>query len=410
MFRNRSRSCAFESLETRRLMAADVKLNGDILNIRGTTHNDTIDVQRVASGPNSGMVQVTLNGKQTLFNDNFNGSTGSISRVVIRGRGGNDQISVAENVGFQAFITGGRGSDTISGGSGSDTIDGGRGSDNILGNDGDDSIIGGRGNDHIDAGGGNDNCTGSRGNDSLDGGDGKDTLNGDAGNDQIQGDKGQDQCFGGAGSDRVFGGSQDDLVDGGDGNDDLSGDSGKDVVFGQLGDDRLNGGDDNDHLDGGLGNDNVLGGAGDDQLKGGLGLDALDGQEGFNLLDNEPETEILLNGLVTDLDREFFLNFATGGPNSFAKFDLQNDHGQVVEKLTVQAHGLVGQSSFDLLVGGIAAVQVPVDSNGDAFVEYSSDPSGSQLPFPLSFPTLQGGPTIGASSGLAGTIVQKFVI
>ena len=95
------------------------------------------------------------------------------------------------------------------------------------------------------------------------------------------------------------------------------------MLFGQLGNDRLDGGDAADHLDGGLGSDNVLGGAGDDQLMGGLGIDSLDGQEGNNLLDNEPETDILLNGVVVDLDREFFLNFTAPGqdrlPSSISK-------------------------------------------------------------------------------------------
>ena len=75
-----------------------------------------------------------------------------------------------------------------------------------------------------------------------------------------------------------------------------------------------------------------------------------------------------------------------------AQFDLQNINGQVVEKLTVEAHDLIGQTQFDLLVDGLPAVQVAVDLNGDAFVEYSSDPTGTELPFPLSFPPLAPAP------------------
>jgi Ca2+-binding RTX toxin-like protein len=411
MFSKRTRRPAFESLELRQLLAADIVLNGDVLTIHGTNRNDVIDVGRVDTGPDAGMLQVSMNGKQKLFNDNYTGTgNGSISKIVVLGRSGNDQISFANNVYIPALIIGGRGNDSILGGGGNDMISGGRGNDTILGNEGDDSVDGGRGDDHIDTGEGADTCTGGRGNDSLNGGRGKDTLTGDVGNDEIHGDRGQDECFGGKGDDRIFGGDQDDLIDGGVGNDDLSGEAGTDAIFGQLGNDHLDGGDNNDHLDGGLGNDQLLGGTGDDQLKGGLGSDTLDGQEGNNLLDNEPATDILLNGVVADLDREFYLNFATGGPGSFAQFDLQNINGQVVEKLTVQAHGLIGQTDFDLLVNGLAAAHVPVDSSGDASIVYSSDPTGSELPFPLSATPIGAGTTVAGSNGLGGTVVRNYVI
>lgn len=444
----RKRTPAFESLESRQLLAADpIRLNGDVLNIRGTNRADILDVQRVASGPQAGMLQVTLNSEQKFFDDNNTGTgTGSISQIVVRGRNGNDEISIADNVHIPAVITGGRGNDSILSGAGNDIIRGGRGDDSILGNDGrdvidggrgadyieagegadtcvggsgndtvfgnedDDSIDGGRGDDYVEAGEGDDTCAGGSGNDFLNGGRGKDVLNGDAGNDEIHGERARDECFGGSGNDAIFGGSEDDLVDGGAGNDELWGESGTDAIFGQLGNDLLEGGDNNDHLDGGLGNDNVMGGAGNDQLKGGLGDDTLDGQEGNNLLDNESESDILLNGIVADLDREFFLDFASGGPNSFAKFDLQNINGQVVEKLTVKANGFGGQADIDLVVDGLVAVQVPVDSNGDASVVYSSDPTGSELPFPLSFPPIGAGSTVGGDSQTSGTVVQKYVI
>src|SRR5262245_14279022 len=196
MFRKRARRPAFESLETRQLLAADsITLNGDVLHIRGTNRADFIDVQRVTSGPMTGMVQVTLNSEQKFFEYDYNGTgTGSITGVVINGRRGNDQISISDNVYFPAVINGGRGSDTIASGVGNDTIDGGRGNDTIVGSQGDDSILGGRGVDNIQAGEGNDTGAGGRGNDLLNGGDGDDALAGDAGNDEVQGEAGQDTC------------------------------------------------------------------------------------------------------------------------------------------------------------------------------------------------------------------------
>jgi Ca2+-binding RTX toxin-like protein len=411
MFRQRSRRSTFESLESRQLLAADITLKGDVLNIRGTNRHDVIDVQRVASGPDAGALQVTANNIQKLFNDNNTGlGTGTISQIVINGRRGSDEITIADNVYIPAVITGGRGSDVIRSGAGGDTIDGGRGNDTIVAGDGADSINGGRGSDYIEAGGANDTCVGGAGNDTILGNEDDDYIDGGKGDDQLDGLEGDDTCVGGSGNDLINGGRGKDELSGDAGNDELHGESGKDVLFGQLGNDILDGGDSDDHLDGGLGNDNVLGGAGNDQLKGGLGSDALDGQEGFNLLDNESESEILLNGLVTDLDREFFLNFAIGGPTSFAKYDLQNINGEVVEKLTVQARGLTGQSQFDLMVDGLAALQIPVDSNGDATIVYSTTPTGSEMPFPLSFPPVGTDTTVGGSGGLGGTITRKFVI
>ena len=76
-------------------------------------------------------------------------------------------------------------------------------------------------------------------------------------------------------------------------------------------------------------------------------------------------------------------------------------------------HGLIGQTDFSLLVNGLPAIQIPVDANGDAFVEYSSDPTGTVLPFPLSFPLIGSSTALGGSSGLGGlggTVVRKFVI
>jgi Ca2+-binding RTX toxin-like protein len=448
MVSKRKRSLAFESLESRKLLSANsMTLSGGVLKIRGTNHADTIDVARATSGPNAGMVQVTLNGKQKFFNYDYTGSsTGSITGVIINGRGGNDQISIADNVYFPALIDGGRGNDTISSGVGNDVINGGRGNDSILGNLGDDTIVGGKGNDHLDGGEGSDKAAGGKGNDYLLGGAGNDDLAGDAGNDELHGDDDKDTCFGGKGDDLIFGGAHDDLLDGGIGNDECVGEEGNDTIFGQLGDDRLYGqegndvisggagrdicdggmnkdalfgdagddmlagGDENDHLDGGDGVDTVLGGAGDDQLKGGVGIDTLDGETGNNLLDNEAESDVMLNGLVTDLDREFRMEFGSGPLPTFAQFDLQNVNGEVVEKLTVEAHNLVGQTHFDLLVDGLPAVQVPVDSNGDGFLEYSTNPTGAELPFPLSFPPLGSGTSVGASSQPAGHIVQKYVI
>ena len=413
MFRKRSGHFSFEPLESRQLMAADVSLKGDVLSIRGTGRDDQIEVQRVASGPDAGMVQVSLNGTQKLFNDNYTGSgTGSISRLVIRGSGGNDQITIAGNIYIPAAISGGRGNDTIQGGAGDDTIIGGRGLDTVLGGDGSDHIDGGRGNDQIEAGGGADTCFGGNGNDSIVGNEDDDLLDGGKGNDHLESGEGDDTCLGGKGDDQIFGGRGKDELNGNIGNDELYGELGKDVLFGELGNDFLDGGDGADFLDAGIGDDNLRGGTGDDELKGGIGIDSLDGEDGNNLLDTEGEGEVdtLVNGIPVDLDRQFYVDFTTAGPGSLAKFDLQNKNGQVVERLTVEAHGLAGQPGFDLLVDGLTAVNVPLNSNGDGLIVYSSDPTGTEMPFPLNSAPIGSGVSVSSSTGLQGTVIRRFVI
>src|SRR6185295_6215050 len=96
MFRKRNRSLTFESLEARKVMSANsISLNNGVLNIRGTAHSDEIAVERVVGGPNSDKVQVTLNNRTEFFDYDYNGTgTGSISKVVIHGRSGKDQIII----------------------------------------------------------------------------------------------------------------------------------------------------------------------------------------------------------------------------------------------------------------------------------------------------------------------------
>ena len=163
-----SRHFAFESLESRELLAADVSLKGDVLSIRGTNRADLIDVQRVASGFDAGHGSGHRERRtEALQRQSTRSGCRSISQIVIRGRGGADQISIAENIHIPADITGNRGNDTILSGGGNDIILGGRGNDTILGSDGADSIDGGRGHDQIEAGGGADTCVGGTGNDTI---------------------------------------------------------------------------------------------------------------------------------------------------------------------------------------------------------------------------------------------------
>jgi hypothetical protein len=161
--RRKGRSCAFESLEDRSLLAGDVMariLNGDLL-IKGDklangitiapgTAANTVVVTGVNAGSGATNVNGTSNGPVTL-----SGFTGGLR---IRMKGGNDNVTInGLNVSGAVDIDGGKGDDTftITGGTFSSSlgIDLGKGADNLtitnLKVTGNADIHGHRGRDHV---------------------------------------------------------------------------------------------------------------------------------------------------------------------------------------------------------------------------------------------------------------------
>ena len=184
--------------------------------VDGSDKNDVISVK---NGANGGLL-VDVNGKVTKV------SAADADRLVIRGKGGDDSVTVDPSVKSGVRIEGGAGNDTITGGNGNDTITGGNGNDKIDGGDGNDVLHGNGGDDQIQGGKGRDIIHGHRGNDALDGGDGQDYVDGGADNDKV---------LGGNGNDTLIGGKGDDTVDGGKGNDVIAGSSGSDTLIGGEG-------------------------------------------------------------------------------------------------------------------------------------------------------------------------------
>jgi Ca2+-binding RTX toxin-like protein len=401
MLRPHQRRPTFESLEDRRMLAFAAE--GTLIGVKGTKGDDIIQVERLTSGPQAGYVRLTMNGEQATYY--YNGSPSSISAVVVLGMGGDDQITIADNIPFDALIDGGKGDDVIEcsggddvvlGGAGDDTILcgeghdialGGRGDDGIYGDDGEDALAGDAGLDAVYGDDGDDALRGGRGNDLLDGGDGADVLMADAGIDLCYGGDGDDLLDGGAGNDFLFGEDGNDFIAGDKGNDECHGGDGKDGLFGDAGKDSLFGDDNNDHLDGGKGADNCLGGDGDDQLKGGRGKDQLDGQAGDNLLDRDDDgdKDILANGIETDIDIE--ISTALLGTVS-ATYQVENRGGIVVRTLTVELTNYEGPSTVDVVIGGFFAGQIDTHNTGDGRLVLSTDPTGDEQPFPPGFPTI----------------------
>lgn len=182
-----------ESLEGRALLS--VSLDEGVLTIIGTVRRDFIEVQKRAD---KGELKVELNARETEYPLN------SVTRIVIRGLGGNDVIGYSGRDGrldVPGSISGGDGNDVIEGGNGDDTIAGDAGNDVIEGKSGNDSLLGGDGDDRIEGHGGQDVLRGGDGNDDLSGGRGDDDLFGGAGDDDLEGNDGLDDIFGEGGND-----------------------------------------------------------------------------------------------------------------------------------------------------------------------------------------------------------------
>jgi len=171
---------SFELLEARRLFSSQV-----ILQIDGSDNPDTITVSS-----DSTKITVTENGTTTNFN------LGQITRIVINGNSGNDNIDCS-SLKIAALIKAGDGDDTVIGS---------EKSDKIYGSDGMDSMVGGKGNDRLYGEDEDDTLRGGKGNDSIVGGTGKDVLTGDENDDDLDAndDLYEDTLTGGSGIDHAF--------------------------------------------------------------------------------------------------------------------------------------------------------------------------------------------------------------
>src|SRR3990172_5331502 len=169
------RSFSVECLERRALLSAD--LASGILTVVGTKAGDLIEFD--AAGTD---LSVSLNGEVQLFN------AADVQLLHINGGGGNDTITIADDVLIDAWVSGGKGHDAMDGGSGNDVLNGDQGNDNTAGDGGDDEIHGGSGHDSL---------YGGTGSDDLNGENGLDELSGDEGNDDLDGGTGNDECRGG---------------------------------------------------------------------------------------------------------------------------------------------------------------------------------------------------------------------
>jgi Ca2+-binding RTX toxin-like protein len=95
-----------------------------------------------------------------------------IAGFEVNADGGDDRVSVANNIEIPVTLRGGNGNDSLTGGSGSDKLIGGNGNDRLVGRHGDDALYGGLGRDLLVGGPGADLVRGGPGPDTIRGGTG----------------------------------------------------------------------------------------------------------------------------------------------------------------------------------------------------------------------------------------------
>ncbi|MCA9263322.1 MAG: hypothetical protein KDA60_05715 [Planctomycetales bacterium] len=248
-------------------------LEPGVLTVEGSSLDDTLKVYR--SGRNGWTVLVKstawgYSAETTYYVEpdsspdvnSLNPFNVSISRIVMRGNAGNDELAINSTFNVPVHAFGGSGVDVIRTGAGDDIIFGGDGNDILVGNSGDDIILGGNGVDTIFGGDGNDQIAGERDNDVLWGNSGHDVIYGgysvEIALNVIQT---RPDFLGDAFSSLLLGWNR--LVE-----------DGNDVVLGGSGNDWLFGGTGRNYVAGETGNDGILSlRANDEDLIGGPGAD-----------------------------------------------------------------------------------------------------------------------------------------
>ena len=381
----------FESLEDRRLMAADIDFVDGILTIQGDSQNDWVEVKPIQQAipeftriPKPGQIpdiptvwtlQVTLGHIAPRSTTPAIYSTvselawepGLIDKIVFHGASGHDHFY--NNTDIPSELHGESGVDHLYGGSAEDELHGGSSTDFLYGKDGDDLLIGSWGHDKIDGGAGEDSTeayvfgNAVVSNSSLSryfySWSETDTLKsiehvklqGSRSNNSLiasQFTAGDVEFYGGGGHDTLIGGSGNDYLDGGSGNDKLYGNNGFDTLLGGSNNDKLYGGDNNDTLRGGSGTDELYGESGSDTLYGEANDDFLYGGDNNDTLYGGSGEDELYGGNHNDT-----LYGETG------KDRLEGEHGNDT---------LIGGSGNDVILGGIGFDHLDEPVQGDVFL------------------------------------------
>jgi Ca2+-binding RTX toxin-like protein len=336
---NRSYSATprFESLEDRRLLAADAIQYDSVHSavvVVGTSGADQVSI----SAPSPGTINVQLTTAEGVQTSNF--AVGNVTSVVFYGNDGDDYFHNWTGVASTAYGQGGN-----------DVLNGGVGIDTFYGGDGVDSLFGNAGNDVLNGNAGNDDLRGQSGND---------TLIGETGDDSIYGSEGDDIVYAGIGNDIVWGGTEDDRIWGQEGNDETYGEAGNDLIYGMDGNDVVYGGDGIDTIEGGADQDDLWGGDGDDVLYAGDGDDEVHGEGGHDRISGGNGNDIVLAGWGDDYvtgDAGVDWIWGEDGDDEIFGGDgddvIRGNNGNDFLQGDAGNNQLFGQAHDDVLVGGV---------------------------------------------------------
>jgi uncharacterized delta-60 repeat protein len=215
------------------MLAVSASVNSShVLNITGTSGNDTITVNKLSNG------KISVSGVSTQFQ--LGTSSGKFNKIFVNAGNGNDKITINNNFTYtSSTISGAGGNDTLTGGKGNDSIDGDNGNDTLSGGGGGaDLLRGDAGFDTANYSDRTDNLTISLDGNANDGG------SGGSEHDNVQTEEvicgsGNDTVNGSSGDDFIAGGAGKDVIDGNGGNDNITGSTGQDKLLGDEGDDFI---------------------------------------------------------------------------------------------------------------------------------------------------------------------------
>ena len=337
------------------LPTVQLQSNGELL-IRGTGANNSATVNyRYMNGEMRVTLSVLSASEAGQNSRNYDFSKNDVTSIKFQGFGGDDTFVNYTGITSRAF--GGPGEDKLFGGVGHDYLFGGADDDVLHGEPTDleggvaDTLNGGGGDDRLFGHGGNDNLTGGFGDDYIEGGNGNDYIFGDNGflwnrkyetpwdgRDDIQGGDGDDVIYGGGGYDAIYGQGDDDYIWGGSGGSHLQGGADNDTLIGGTGRDWMSGDGGNDILRGGDEDDILAGGPDNDKLYGGKGADSLFGEAGTDLLDpGVDDDEDRLDG-GTGNDRFINHQFYFMGGVGFRSYDVFLDYSAVKDDMRDEYH------------------------------------------------------------------------
>ena len=116
-------------------------VTGATILLVGATQGDDKVVVNPGSAPSE--IKVVVNGTSTVV------PLAALTRVVVLGYAGNDDLQVAGGVALSTLLDGGAGNDRLKGGSGNNVLLGGAGDDLLIGGTGRDLLVGGSGADRL---------------------------------------------------------------------------------------------------------------------------------------------------------------------------------------------------------------------------------------------------------------------